>query len=106
MNAKGRLEMVAVIATHRADDAKIVDAFGKVGEKFADFDPGFAVRREIPVWPLDVTFFGLFAVIGNELWFGIERVDMRDAAAHIKEDDSLRFCGKMWRARREWIFSD
>ena len=42
----------------------------------------------------------------GQLRFGIERVDVRDPAAHIKEDGPLGFCRKMWRPGSEWIFGD
>ena len=87
---------------HGAHDCQIVHTLGDVGEEFADPGTGLAVLREGPraLEPLAVGLFFRtdlieavegFAVEGSEFWFGIEGVDVGDAAGHKTENDVFDF---------------
>jgi len=97
------LGMLAELGGHAADDADFVDDAGDVREKVADGDAGLAVTVEGPVGGLDgAVVVELGALNGNghglagvffEEGFGVEGIDVGDAAAHVAEDDGAGFGG-------------
>ena len=114
VNSQRRLVMIRVIRFHRANDAKIIDALGDMRKQRADFRAAFAVRRELPLRPLEehveVPFAALklvdwngLAGIGKELRLRVPRVDVRHAAAHVEKDDALCLGRKMRRLRCQRI---
>ncbi len=87
-------------------DAKMIGLARDVGEQFADPLPAPAVLRELPraAEKLRVLLRAeQLAVVGVELGFVIERVQVRDPALHEDENDALRSRGKMRRARRQRV---
>ena len=77
-------------------------------KQIADLDAALPTRREFPVGPLQKDLLvarpvaglrmierDLLAVIGDQLRLGVERIDVRDAAAHEQKDHRLGFGGKM-----------
>ena len=69
MDAEGGLEVVRVVAAHRADEADVVHAFADVGEQVADFGAafaaGWAVANLLDLGPYGVHIMqGLFFLCG------------------------------------------
>ena len=97
------LSMLAEFGGHAADDADLVDDTGDVREEVADGDAGLAVAVEGPVGGLDsAVVVELGALNGDghgftgvffEEGFGVEGIDVGDAAAHVAEDDGAGFGG-------------
>ena len=56
-----------------------------------------------PVAPVDERGAQALAAGGDELRFGVERVHVRHAAAHVHEDDPLGLAGELRRAGSKWI---
>ena len=93
------LGMLHEFRRHRADDGDVVDLGRDVREQVADRRAGFAVEMEVPRGRHDVAVLvehrpsrlerhGL-AGFGGQARFRVERVDMRQAARHVAEDDAL-----------------
>ena len=87
------------VGVHRSDHADVVRAFSHVGEEFAHFEPRLSVTLEAEgrlhqragsPFRLDLSRRQRLAVVLLEGGFGIEGVDLRDAAVHEQEDHVLR----------------
>ena len=90
MNAERGLEVIAVVVLHGADDAQVVNALTDVRQKIADLGAGLPVRPEVPLGSREILASRRrFSVIRDEFRLGIERIDVRDAAAHVQKDHSL-----------------
>ena len=95
--------MLAKLCGHGANDGEVVGARGNLGQHVGDFDAGLSARFGLPVRGLDVAVgIELGALEGDghgftveflEEGFGIEGVDVRDAAGHVEEDDRLGLGG-------------
>ena len=104
MEAQRRFEMIAVVAAHRADDAQVIGTVGHVREQIADHQPALAARAELPQRALDeLAGPALLSSLGKELRLVIKRIDVRDPAAHVQENDALRPGREMRRMRREGV---
>ncbi len=97
-----------VLGDHGADDGHVVDAGCDVRKQAADRGSGLSVALEFErgteqqradgpdvLWPLERQW--LTALFLQAL-FGVERIDVRDAAIHEQEDDRFRFGGIVRRA--------
>ncbi len=109
--------MIGVLGFHRSNHTQIVDNTANVRKQITDFDATFAARLKVPVRffqkPFEVARFSLpiidrdlFAVIGEQLRFGIERVDVRDAACHEQKDDPFHLGLKVARFCRQGVGSN
>src|SRR5687768_6456084 len=91
------------LVLHGADETEVVSALADVGEEFGDGEAGLAVVFEFPgggeegfeldaMGGGDVFGDGVgagFAVEILEGGFGVEGVDLGDAAAHEEDDDGF-----------------
>ena len=113
MHAKRAFVMVRVVRLHRTDHAQIVDDSAHVREQIADLDAALAARLELPVGFLEIAFDlaelalpvvhgDLLSVIGEQLGLRIERIHVRHAAGHVKEDHALgsRLVMRLFRRQR------
>ena len=88
-------------AGHGADDGEVVGAMAQVGEEAADVEAALAMLLEFEGAGEDfavVVELGAFDFDGHgltgfffEAWFGVEGVNVRDAAGHVAEDDVFGF---------------
>ena len=98
------VEVIAVVVLHGADDAQVVNALTDVRQKIADLGAGLPVRPEVPLGSREILASRRrFSVIRDEFRLGIERIDVRDAAAHVQKDHSLGSGRKVRRLGRERI---
>ena len=97
--------MVVIVRLHGANHTKVISAGADVGEEFGDLKAALAVLGELEWGPDEETLLradGL-AVVEGELGFGIEGIDLGDAAGHVHEDDALGLGGEMRGLRRHGI---
>jgi hypothetical protein len=91
-----------VVRAHGADDAEVIDALGDVGEEATDFGAALAMGLELPerfgqvhgvvaLAALPFVDADRFTGIAEEERFGIEGIDVGDAAVAEDEDDAFGF---------------
>jgi len=85
VDAEGGLEMVVVVGFHGTDETDVIHTSGDVGEEVGDLGPAFSARRGLP--PALEEF--IFSMELFEFGFGVEGIDVRDAAGHEHEDDAF-----------------
>ena len=91
--------MLHELRSHAADDGNVIDTGGDVREQVADRRTALAVAVEVPRGRHDVAVLvehgarrlerhRLASFLGQPR-LGVERVDVRQAAGHVAEDDAL-----------------
>ena len=103
MDGEGGLEVVAVVAVQRADQADVVHAAADVREQVADLGAALPARLELPAGPQQGAVAAALAAVGDEARLGVEGVQVRDAAGHVEEDDALRLAREVRRFRGERV---
>ena len=100
VNAECPLVVICVIRFHRANHANVIGDIAHMRKEIADLRAAFTAGAKGPLRRLEIAFeiaaFSLpivdrnrFAMVGEEPGFRIERVDVRNAAGHVNEDDPL-----------------
>ena len=106
-----RLRMLHERRRHRANDRELVGDGPDVRKQRADRNAALPVTRELPRARQDVAILvehrplGLerhrFARLGRQPRLRVERVDVREAAGHVAEDDILHLRREVGRFRGE-----
>ena len=97
---------------HRADDGHVVDVFGDVGKEIAHGSPAFPMLLELPgagKGPADIIELGRFdfhgkglAVVRDQPWLGVERVDLGRPPVHVEVNHVLDLGGEVGRPGSKW----
>ena len=108
MHPQSGVVVIRMAGMHRSNERDVIHLIRNLGKQIADLDATLPTRREFPVgslqkdllvtWPvtsLRMIERDLLAVIGDQLGLGVERIDVRNAAAHEQKDHRLGFGGKM-----------
>jgi hypothetical protein len=95
VDLEGGLEVIAMIAAHRIDQAKVVGHLGDVRKEVADVEAGLTARPEFPVRFVEVTLIDLLVLRLEQGGLVIERIDVRRPAGHEEENDAPGLAGEM-----------
>ena len=97
-------EMIGFMAIHGANDSDLIDHSADAGKPIGDGNPGLSELRKSPAARNDRPSHGSEVVAKTNgvhqrpspfVVFGIERIDMADAAAHEEIDDRLSSSGEV-----------
>ncbi len=103
--------VVGHVGMHRADDADVVDVFGRASKQFAHLDAALPMLLKLvgrgergARLSLGGQIEGqLLSVPLGQFWLGVERVDVRRPSVHEQVDDAFRLGGIVGRLRRQRI---